>query len=938
MPAHRKSKSSRRWSLNPSVARARAAAHAEGVGTDDGVTLIEVVIALVILLIVTVPMGYLLDSMVAQAATVRQREAALELADQWTEILSNSTPPLNATTGAVQLGVTAAPVDPTGVVSATPTVGGTLYSVTAEYTEQLATGVSDNLCSTAVPSTTNPGVIVVQVTVSWSKGRQSVTDSTNLQYPTPGVPTDGFIAVQVTNSGITDVNGITAASRVQAVPVTITGPSGTQSTTQTLYPDDNGCVFDQVPTGTYTVKVGQPATDSGKAPFPFYSGIPAFVDPSGNTSPAVSPASFTVNVTQEQPVVVTFDEGVNPTVTFASATPVQDGVECPGSSAIACITAGTGTGSAAMASSGGTSTWTSGTVTGATRITGVSCTTAATPTCVGVGNLSTAGGSGVIYSGTGTLSSATLDSIPAGITNLTQVVCPSTDGCYAIGTSTSGTPVLLAGSFSGTPVWQQFTDPAQTFGTLSSIACPSATTCELTGSFKTVSPPATTPAAGILRLDGDPGTHAATAGTLVGPTFTLDTMPSNLTTVGTISCPATTAHICLAIGTGDPTLSTDPVILTTSVSATAGTASTWATEPNFTAQSALTLTGLSCSPTACMAIGTASTGVAAWEADITQSPDDWRSVAGLSTYVTTLTGVACGAPSGSDLGDCALVGSKTGSTSGTMLAASLQGSRGAGIWTSLQTVALPTSLVGQVEYFSGIACEAPAAGSECAAVGAGASGPFVVTTGGGTGSTWSPSTPASFTGAQVSSIPVEVSANTTGWTTEPYSSSTGVLTNTLYPELNGYTIAAGDCKGEANYSDTLGTYTASGVNGAFSGIPGSTPSAVVPLGTLPLDIISPVGSAVSGATVTMTAASNTSGTTCTADAYTLPNSGPEGLSRTAVPFGLYNVTIHGTINSVATIATLEVMVGASSVVTAVTVGTSTTYTSYSLPGPVPVVL
>jgi hypothetical protein len=49
------------------------------------------------------------------------------------------------------------------------------------------------------------------------------------------------------------------------------------------------------------------------------------------------------------------------------------------------------------------------------------------------------------------------------------------------------------------------------------------------------------------------------------------------------------------------------------------------------------------------------------------------------------------------------------------------------------------------------------------------------------------------------------------------------------------------------------------------------------------------------------------------------------------------VTIHGTISGVATNAALEVMVGASTVVAPI-VGTSTTYTSYSLPGPVPAVL
>lgn len=909
----------------------------------------EVLVAFSVLMIVILPLSYLLDTLVSQAASVRQHEAALEIADQWMEILSNSTPPTNATTGAVQTGMMAAPTDPDGVVSPVQKVGGTTYSTQAEYNEQLATGDSDNLCSAKVPSSANPGVIVVQVTVSWDKGSQNVTDATNLQYPQPGVQTDGFIAVQVSTSGLDDQNGVTASSRVQAVPVTITNTSVSPTTSQTLNPDSAGCVFDQVLPDNYSVALGQPAALSGKAPFPAYSGTPSFVNTTntaGNALPANNTSTVTVSVTQESAVNVTFDEGLNPTVSYASSTPIQDGVECPGTNALACVTTGTGSGTSAVATAGTSSTWTSGTVSGATRITAVACTSAATPTCVGVGNTASGSGSAVIVSGTGPLSSATVYSgLPTTIASLSQVVCPSTDGCYAIGTSTSGTPVLLAGSFVGAPIWQQITDSAQTFTTLTSIACaPSpwvVPTCELAGTFKKVTPPATTASAGILRLDGDPGALGTILGTLATPTFTLDSVPTGLTGVGSISCPsATPAPIpttatCEAIGTGDASGATDPVILTASPSSTAGTASSWTAEADFPALSAKTLTGLSCTTNACMAIGTTTSGAAAWQADMTQSPHAWQQVVGLPSSVTSLTGVACGAATGTDLGDCAMVGSGTATNSGTLLSSSLQGTSGSGVWTTLNTVALPTALLSQVEYFTGIACEIPSAGSECAAVGATPSGPFVITSSSGTGGTWSASTPASLQGSEVSSIPVEIKS-TTSWSTQALNSSLA-MTTTLYPQQSGYSIAAGDCSAEGSYVDTLGSVAATGVNGTFSAVPGSTPTATVPLGILPLDVLSPTGVPVAGARVTLAATSYippvlpaTTPTACTADSYTMPTTGPDGLSRTAVPFGLYTATI----TSGATTTTVQLMVGLSTVTTMI----GATTTQYPLPSAASVVL
>ena len=60
---------------------------------DDGVTLVEVLIASVILLVTMLPMGILLTSATTASSDTRQRQSALQLADSWIEILSNSQPP-----------------------------------------------------------------------------------------------------------------------------------------------------------------------------------------------------------------------------------------------------------------------------------------------------------------------------------------------------------------------------------------------------------------------------------------------------------------------------------------------------------------------------------------------------------------------------------------------------------------------------------------------------------------------------------------------------------------------------------------------------------------------------------------------------------------------------------------------------------------------------
>ncbi len=56
---------------------------------EDGFGLVEVMLSLSVLLVVLVATSYLVDNVVQQAATSRQKVAATELAEQWLEQLSN---------------------------------------------------------------------------------------------------------------------------------------------------------------------------------------------------------------------------------------------------------------------------------------------------------------------------------------------------------------------------------------------------------------------------------------------------------------------------------------------------------------------------------------------------------------------------------------------------------------------------------------------------------------------------------------------------------------------------------------------------------------------------------------------------------------------------------------------------------------------------------
>jgi len=851
---------------------------------DEGVSLVEVMIAGMVLLLVMIPMGILLTSISSAAAQTRQRQAAEQLAASWLQVLENTPVPVVSGVPQTNTPILLKSVDGSGALNynapqvsdanGLTQLAGTTYKSYSEYTTNSVNEVGQSdLCSAgSPPSPTHPDVIQLQVTVYWGANfDRSLSQVTEVNYPTPGSGQgDGYLAINVSNVQVNDALNNSWQTRLGAIPVAVTqtaiGVGGQALAALQLYPDNNGCIFAQVPAGTYDIATVQPPQ---KVNIPGYLGSPAFVDEANATS---EDKSVSVVAGGEQTVDLGgFDEGIASTVTFAGASAIDSGVECPDGAGLTCVTLGSGTTGASAAWGGTGSAWSSTTLATGTHVNQVDCTTAASAECVAVGYQ---GNSGLILSTTSNFNNTTVDTVPSGITDLTQVTCPSTQGCYALGTSATG-PVLLAGRVGpGTNVWANVTPSSIAFTTMASIACPMSTTCEVTY--------ATASGAGVLRLDGNPASLGGNP--LWTPTATPDVLPTpsnntyTVTSVGTITCPSTSE--CLATATGDASSSADPTIVEATIAPSGP--SNWSAEATFPT-GATSVTGISCVYTTCVAIGNASpnsVGTAAvWTGDLTSTPDNWVQSNGIPPSVENVSSVACGQPSGSDTADCVIAAeSASGAGSGQLLVGSLSGS-----WA--WNYAVPPSNP-SVQYYVGVACESPpsAGAAACAAVGATATGPIVLTASSGPNGSWNVQTPANLPGAVVSNIPVEVAqTSTSAWLSAPTTLLSGnsyTLNNPLYPWTGGYSDSAGQCSNGI-------------VSSTLSAPPGGTATAPVPLGLLPLQLVYNAGGPIAtGAAVTLTDwTCGSAGTT-----YNLPITDATGVTMTSVPYGTYkySVTVGGT--------------------------------------------
>ncbi len=806
-----------------------------------------------------------------------------------------------------------------------------------------------NLCTSG-----SPQLLKLRMTVSWgpSADVNQVQDSVILNYPPSGIQTLGFIALQFSgDSTANDAQGNPWSERVQSIPVTITGPQNL-----TIYPDAYGCAFAQVlPGSTYTVSVGNAASGT---PAGTTYGSPAFT---ANAAGVVTSNVLQQPQTETQSGITVsigavtnltnlyassfpaFDQGTTVNLAYPSSTAAADGVLCPGTGGLTCLALGSGPGGA-QAELGNAGAWSTLSVPGTTtRLSSQAC--AGTTECILVGN---GGGKGVILNAS-TATSPALTVAPtsaaiitsAGVTALTQVACPTSTNCVAIGTTATGAVALADTITSGVDSWTAITLPAA-YGGLSSLSCPSggggcaaiATTSgtsvvvsgPLTGAWVANAAPAgftisaltslacatAVPAACVVDGTGTigagalgPMAFAATSTGLASQQLTLayDTFPTGTTPTGfgNVICPSS-GRCLITTSTGS-----GPVLLASPPAAGA-----------LVKESLPTVTSIGqvlCpSTTTCLILGAngstplvlTSTGV-----QTSGSTADTFTAATLSVSsgtLSTVTQVACASTTA-----CAVVG--TGTSASSQPTAFLLGSSG-GIAT-FTAASLPAT--NQALYLGDVDCTTSGSPTYCSAAGAGPYGAVILSSSTGPTGTWTNQTPSGLTGSAVAGVPIEMNNANLLPNTYATAVTAGAVANInqlpdLYPFSSGYALFAGDCAAE------LGAGSFNIAQAATT--PGAVSSATVPLGLLEIRVNRASGTQAGQGypNIPLSLTANTTG--CGADTYTLPASGTDGLSRILVPYGSYSLKVNNVTQA------SSIVVGGSSV--------SYGLFTFAHPNPVPV--
>lgn len=841
-----------------------------------------------------------------------------------------------------------------------------------------------DLCTSGTPQLLR---MRIQVSWGPNSDTNNVQDSVILNYPPNGIQTLGFIALQFTgDTTAMDSQGNPWSERVQAPPVTLTPSIAGQLQSLTIYPDSYGCAFAQVlptgpGTGTYTVSVanGQSGIPAGST-----YGSPSFVSNGTGTVTnhvlqqpvAQSQSGVTVNIGAVTKLAATYptafpgyDQGSIVNLSYPSSSAVEDGLACPGVGQITCISTGENASGAVVTWLNG-STWTNVTLPGpATRVASVAC--AGTVECEGVGyNLVGGVSSAVIFDAspsTPSLAVASTGTALNGVTSLSQIACPSATNCVAIGTTATGAAVLTDNiSALGVDTWQAATLPANITGltnlvcppggtgcvamgttnspsngtptlvsggfgsvgvpavwnaptsmngfslsALSGLACPSNTNCMATGTGKIGAG-----ASGPIVIAGAAG--SGLGGT--GLTWTADTFPNGTTvsTLNGLNCPSSSD--CFVWGTGNKGSGVVPLLMYAAPTASATFAND--TVPTVSGSAVTSLSQMACpSATQCVLTGATAAGPAILTAPVTSptTPDTWTSATvpsvGSGATLSQFTQLICWSTTSCGI---AAVGTNAASQPSAFLLASSGGT------TTWGSVSLPTAA--PALYLSDIDCTNPgSATSHCSAVGASATGAVELASSTGPGGTWTDQTPAGISGVVAQGIPIEI--NNTNLLPNPYANvvTAGAAANItqlpdLYPFNGGYGLFAGDCSAElgAGSFNVSQAQTIPGQGGV-----GPAPTVPVPMGLVSVQALHASGAAVglpyAGATFKLTATTGL----CNADQYTLQTAGPDGLSRTLVPYGSYTLSVTGT-----STVTQSIVVGGSSVVTG--------GTTYLFPGSIPV--
>ncbi len=474
--------------------------------TDDGIGLIDVMVAFTILLLVLAPLGTLLVSQIHAAITTQQRLAANDLMDTWLGKMQSQgpfwqalSPGLGRANAAVisndfmdqwiplgeQFSISATTGAVTWSGTDTTSLNGVTLTSQAMYRWQSQGGGAPNLCSTVASG--GSVLMTATVKVSWAGHSAGSVEGTEvITFPSSsssdGTGADvGYIALQIAGVNAPDASGTSWTDRVTKTPVTILWNADYATglfTPTTVYPDASGCVFVAVSTsGTGSVGTGYQVELQSQTPQPgapgyvtFPQGTPAngplpgnvwVCDPTYATTSCTAPVS-TGNVSYEivggevlNLGTVYYDEGVLVDAHYSNSTTVTGGMTCPaGLAVVSCYATGPSSDGTAFAWLDG-STWSQVDVPGLASLAQVACVPSGSDDVCLLAGTSTAG-QGELESLviSGTTASIRTDTLPFASSRLTGASCPTRQTpARCVVTSAGGGPsgqVIADGAISST--------------------------------------------------------------------------------------------------------------------------------------------------------------------------------------------------------------------------------------------------------------------------------------------------------------------------------------------------------------------------------------------------------------------------------------------------------------------------------------------------------
>lgn len=917
---------------------------------EEGVGLIEVIIAFTVLALVLVPISYILTSTLSDSGNARTKVAALSVAEKWLESLNNTGPGYTHTIPVVGTTIRVG-TSPTHTFT---TDAGVKYYAVGRFSWATPTfGSHPDICTSgAVPS-----VLQLTVTVTWGAGRTStISDTILTEFPPAGLPKYGFIGVQMERSPTepTDLASPPSATgspwggglntRVTQIPVTVTrtpatragSPTATYSP-QVTHPAVNGCAFVERPPGNYQVSVGpetlvtpfvQPGTTSYQSAYRY---------PTGPVAVAIDQVTATDFL---------YDEGAYVNISYPDVTGADGAVSCSTEAGV-CLAAGQApsglspdgsTGTVATISTYSSGQWSQVHPLSGLGISKIESTGCASTLCFAAG-YGTAGAAVVVHKPATAANAWTAGTLPApgGLplseVVLSEVLCPSSTLCLVMGSGPTGSVVLAGTVATGSVTWTSAGEPSVT---LTQLTCPSTTACRAIGSTFTGAgrilsgvPAASgsgtwtwTVADGTLTLDGvtlsrltcPTTTNCLVAGSAsVGPilavgkdtsaswtwaTYSMTSTKTPLPSVSSVSeVGCVSASTCVAVGSG----TSGAVILSGKGSVPA----TWTWTSDTLPSSVGTLSHLTCpTATTCLAAGEGATGAIILSGVLATGIWTWSATT-LPTGTESLHHLTC-----PGTGTCLAVGA--GATHAVILSGTPSGA-------SWHLTALPGSPTApSPNFLAGVACLGTS--GACVAAGASSDGTTLLSASkAGTG--WSAATPGSGGGGLVAGgLAVSVDSTPTPSFVACHSSSATVDSCTslgpLFPYTAGYAVGAGTCSAELTKASVQATSTPGAVGT-------EAPTVVVPLGFLTLEVIGGNGRPIPNARVRATP-EDPKYATCNTPAATLTlgRTGRDGSVEVAVMYETYTVTVT---TSTATV---------SRTIRVTPTEVTATGTSYPLPSPV----